>query len=121
MLDQNGLARATLFAIPETGLGGSDDRLPGEIVAPLRAWLDALAGDADARAEVIRTTLDGALQSVRARVSFLAREVDEQLAAAALLRDTAEDFYADAVREFGDGMRSGSVLRGEVLSRWQEF
>ena len=121
MLDQNGLARATLFAIPETGLPGADDRLPEGIVAPLRAWLDRLAGDADARSEVIRTTLDGALQSVRARVSSLAREVDEQLAAAAVLRDAAEDFYADAVREFDDGIRSGSVLRGEVLSRWQEF
>ncbi|GLY30790.1 ABC transporter [Kineosporia sp. NBRC 101731] len=121
MLDQNGLARATLFAIPETGLHGADDRLPEDIVAPLRAWLDRLAGDADARAEVIRTTLDGALQSLRARVSSLAREVDEQLAAAALLRDAAEGFYADAVREFDDGIRSGSVLRGEVLSRWQEF
>ncbi|GLY15262.1 ABC transporter [Kineosporia rhizophila] len=121
MLDQNGLARATLFAIPETGLHNADDRLPEQIVAPLRAWLDGLAGDADARSEVIRTTLDGALQSVRARVSLLAREVDEQLAAAAVLRDTAEDFYAEAVREFDDGIRSGSVLRGEVLSRWQEF
>jgi hypothetical protein len=121
MLDQNGLARATLFAIPETGLSTSDDRLPEGIVQPLRTWLDALAGDADARSEVIRTTLDGALQSVRARVSFLAREVDEQLGAAASLRDAAEDFYADALREFDDGIRSGSVLRGEVLSRWQEF
>ncbi len=121
MLDQNGLARATLFAIPETALHSADDRLPEQIVKPLRAWLDRLAGDADARSEVIRTTLDGALQSVRARVSLLAREVDEQLAAAAVLRDAAEDFYADAVREFDDGIRSGSVLRGEVLSRWQEF
>lgn len=121
MLDENGLARATLFAIPETALPNADDRLPEQIVAPLRSWLDGLAGDAEARSDVIRTTLDGALQSVRSRVSSLAREVDEQLAAAASLRDAAEDCYADAVREFDDGIRSGSVLRGEVLSRWQEF
>ncbi len=121
MLEQNGLARATLFAVPETPLTSENERLPDAVVAPLRAWLQQLAGDADARAEVIRTTLDGALASMRARVALMAREVDEQLATAALLRDEAEDAYADAVLEFDDGIRSGSVLRGEVLSRWQEF
>jgi len=121
MLADNGLRRATLFAIPETTLPGESDRLPDAVVAPLRAWLGRLAGDADARAEVIRTTLDGALQSMRQRVSAVAREVDDQLAAAALLRDEADQFYADAAREVDDGVRSGTVLRGEVLARWQEF
>jgi hypothetical protein len=121
MLDENGLARAALFAIPETPLAAENERLPESVVAPLRAWLVRLAGDAEARAEVIRTTLDGALQSMRQRVSALAREVDDQVATAALLRDEADISYADALREFEDGIRSGSVLRGEVLARWQEF
>lgn len=121
MLADNGLRRATLFTIPETALPSENDRLPDAVIAPLRAWLDRLAGDAEARAEVIRTTLDGALQSMRHRVSAVAREVDDQLAAAALLRDEADQFYADAAREVDDGVRSGTVLRGEVLARWQEF
>ena len=121
MLDENGLGRATLFAIPETPLAAENDRLPEPVVAALRAWLTRLAGDADARSEVIRTTLDGALQSLRQRVSAVAREVDDQLAVAALLRDEADTSYSDAVLEFDDGIRSGSVLRGEVLARWQEF
>jgi energy-coupling factor transporter ATP-binding protein EcfA2 len=121
MLDANGLGRAVLFAIPESALAAENDRLPEPVVAALRAWLDRLAGDADARSEVIRTTLDGALQSVRQRVSAVAREVDEQLAIGALLRDESDTEYQDAVLEFDDGIRSGSVLRGEVLARWQEF
>ena len=121
MLADNGLRRASLFVIPETTLPGEQDRLPDAAVAPLRGWLARLAGDADARAEVIRTTLDGALRSMRQRVSAVAREVDDQLAAAALLRDEADQFYADAAREVDDGVRSGTVLRGEVLARWQEF
>jgi energy-coupling factor transporter ATP-binding protein EcfA2 len=121
MLDQNQLGRATLFAIPEARLTGENGRLPGAVVAPLRAWLDGLAGDAETRAEVIRTTLDGALQSMRERVSVVVREVDDQLATAAGLRDEAHDRHAAAVRAVDDGIRSGSVLRGEVLARWQEF
>ncbi len=121
MLDENGLGRAALFAIPESPLAAENERLPEPVVAPLRAWLTQLAGDAEARSEVIRTTLDGALLSMRQRVSALAREVDDQVATAALLRDEADISYADALREFDDGIRSGSVLRGEVLARWQEF
>jgi hypothetical protein len=121
MLDENGLGRASLFAIPETPMAAENDRLPEPVVAALRAWLTRLAGDADARSEVIRTTLDGALQSLRQRVSAVAREVDDQLAVSALLRDEADTSYSDAVLEFDDGIRSGSVLRGEVLARWQEF
>ncbi len=121
MLDDNGLARAALFAVPETTLDGEGARLPEQVVAPLRGWLGRLADDADARAEVIRTTLDGALASLRRRVSAIAREADDQLAAAALLRDEAETAYDDALREVDDGVRSGSLLRGEVMARWQEF
>src|ERR671932_1830500 len=79
MLDENGLARASLFAVPETPLGGEGALLPEASVRPLRDWLRRLAADADARAEVIRTTLDGALSSLRQRVSAVAREVDDQL------------------------------------------
>jgi energy-coupling factor transporter ATP-binding protein EcfA2 len=124
MLDENGLSRAVLFTVPETALtGGSGEAglLPAAAVAPLRGWLDRLAADAGARSEVIRTTLDGALRSMRQRVSAVAREVDDQLAGAALLRDEADDHFAEAAREVDDGVRGGSVLRGEVLARWQEF
>jgi hypothetical protein len=121
MLEENGLGRAAIFAIPEMPLATENERLPEESVAVLRAWLTRLGGDADARSEVIRTTLDGALQSLRGRVSTIAREVDDQLSTAAALRDEAQDFYAGAGLEFDDGIRSGSVLRGEVLARWQEF
>jgi energy-coupling factor transporter ATP-binding protein EcfA2 len=81
-----------------------------------------LAADADARAEVIRTTLDGALASLRQRVSAV-RPRGRRPAGyrPRCLRDEADTAYADAALEVDDGVRSGSVLRGEVLARWQEF
>jgi energy-coupling factor transporter ATP-binding protein EcfA2 len=119
MLADNGLSRAALFPVPEVALTGG--RIPGGAVADLRGWLLGLAADAAARAEVVRSTLDGALRSMGQRVPALARHVDEQDAAAATLRDEVDATYAAACREVDDAVRGGSVLRGEVLARWQEF
>jgi hypothetical protein len=119
MLAENGLSRAALFGVPEVPLAAG--RIPAEAVAPLRGWLLGLAADAVARAEVVRGTLDGALRSMSQRVPALARAADEQHTAAAALRDEVDAQYAAAVREVDDGVRGGSVLRGEVLARWQEF
>jgi energy-coupling factor transporter ATP-binding protein EcfA2 len=119
MLAENGLSRAALFTVPEVPLAAG--RIPPEAVAPLRGWLLGLAADAVARAEVVRGTLDGALRSMSQRVPALARAADDQSIAAAALRDEVDAQYAAAAREVDDGVRGGSVLRGEVLARWQEF
>jgi hypothetical protein len=55
------------------------------------------------------------------RVPALARAADESSAAAAVLLEDADVLYAAAVRDVDDGVRGGTVLRGEVLARWQEF
>jgi hypothetical protein len=119
MLADNGLSRAALFTVPEVPL--ADGRIPADAVAPLRGWLMGLAADAAARAEVVRSTLDGALRSMGHRVPALARHAEEQGAAAATLRDEVDERYAAACREVDDAVRGGTVLRGEVLARWQEF
>ncbi|HZB51108.1 MAG TPA: dynamin family protein, partial [Mycobacteriales bacterium] len=119
MLREGGLSRAALFPVPEAPLAGG--RIPEAGVAALRGWLTGLAADAAARAEVVRSTLDGALRSMGERVPALARHAAEQAAAAGTLRDEVDARYAAACREVDDGVRGGSVLRGEVLARWQEF
>jgi energy-coupling factor transporter ATP-binding protein EcfA2 len=119
MLAEGGLSRAALFGVPEVPL--ADGFIPAPAVAPLKQWLLGLAADAAARAEVVRATLDGALRSMSERVPALARAADEASAAAAALLEDADVLYAAAVRDVDDGVRGGSVLRGEVLARWQEF
>ena len=91
------------------------------MVAPLRGWFSELARDADARAAVVRRTLDGALDSLRPRTAGLVAQAQAQLDAAARLRADAQAAYAAALAEVDEGMRDGSLLRGEVLARWQEF
>ncbi len=119
MLAEGGLSRAALFGVPELAL--VDGVVPEIGVAPLRRWILGLAADAVARAEVVRSTLDGALRSMSERVPALARAADEASAAAAALLEDADVLYGAALREVDDGVRGGSVLRGEVLARWQEF
>jgi energy-coupling factor transporter ATP-binding protein EcfA2 len=109
---------ADLLVVPEVAL--EDGLLPRGALAPVRRWLDGLAADAQARADLIRRTLGGALASLPARAGTVERAVAEQLAAAAELRAETDLAYAAARREVEDALRSGSLLRGEVLARWHD-
>ncbi len=118
MLREQDLAEAELLVVPETGL--VDGLLPARALAPVRQWLDALAADAAARSDLIRRTLKGALASLPARAGGVTTAAAEQLAAASELRAEVDAAYAGAQREVEEAMRSGSLLRGEVLARWHE-
>ena len=120
MLKEQGLALAPLFPIPEVVLA------PGGLLGPdeigrLKGWLTALANDSRARALVVRHTLSGALDSIDSRIAILAEATGEQQAATNALARVAEAAYAEAVEQVRAGMLDGTLLRGEVLSRWQEF
>lgn len=119
MLVAHGLGGAPLFVVPESRL--LDGLLPEPVVAPLRGWFADLARDAAHRAAVVRRTLDGALDSLRPRTAGLAAQARAQVDTAQRLRADAHAAYEGAVAEVDEGMRDGSLLRGEVLARWQEF
>jgi energy-coupling factor transporter ATP-binding protein EcfA2 len=118
MLRAEGLAEADVLVVPETTL--VDALIPAPALAPVRAWLDDLASDAQARAALVRRTLRGALASLPIRAAAVERAAMEQLSAAAELRGAVDAAYAEAAREIEAALRSGSLLRGEVLARWHE-
>jgi len=118
MLREQDLGESELLVVPETEL--VDGLLPAPALAPVRRWLDTLAADAAARSDLIRRTLKGALSSLPARAGGVVTAAAEQLAAASELRSEVDAAYAGAVREVEEAMRSGSLLRGEVLARWHE-
>jgi hypothetical protein len=119
MLQRAGLASARLFVIEERPL--ADGLLPPDQIGPLRDWLHALAADQEARAAVVRQTLQGALDSLTDRVGGLVTALEAQEAAAQALRTAAQASYDAARSGVDEGVRSGTLLRGEVLARWQEF
>lgn len=120
MLREQGLSTAPIFGIPEATLT-SEGRLPEQDVARLRSWLSALASDARARAVIVRQTLEGALGSLDQRADVLVSSTQEQVGAVTALGDVAEVAYRDALLHVEKGITDGTLLRGEVLARWQEY
>jgi hypothetical protein len=120
MLRERGLRSSPLFVIPESATD-ADGLLAPEVVRPVRSWLVALARDAAARQVVVRRTLNGALASLEPRTAALSEAAEVQDDALAGLRLGVETAYADAVRRVDQGLSDGTLLRGEVLARWQEL
>lgn len=109
---------ARVLVVAETQL--TSGRIPEHDLTPVRQWLSDLA-DPEARAAVVRQTLDGALGSLPARVERVAAHVDAQHAAGEELAASADHAYSAALEEIEDGLAEGPLLRGEVLARWHEF
>ena len=118
MLAERGLEGTELLVVPEAAL--EDERLPAGALAPVRGWLDALAADAGARAGLVERTLTGALDSLAPRTEAVGRVLETQLAAVAELRSAVEGAYAGGLEQVDETVRSGSLLRGEVLARWHD-
>ncbi len=119
MMRRAGLEAARLFVVAEGAL--VDGRLPDTEIGPLRDWLRGLALDREQRDAVVRQTLAGALDSLDARVLDLLAAVEDQEAAADTLWARADVAYQSARADVDESVASGSLLRGEVLERWQEF
>jgi hypothetical protein len=120
MLQARGLGESTLFTVPESVVD-DDGLLPAEAVADIRSWLDDLASDASARSAVVRKTLDGALSALGPRVRIVSRALRTQEQIAAQLRNDVLAAYADGLDAFDHATGDGTLLRGEVLARWQDF
>ncbi len=120
MLVDHDLAAAPLFVLPESDTDGQG-LLPEHHTAPLRDWFSRLAADAAARAAVVRQTLDGALSALGPAVTGLASAADDQAVAGKALDERVQAAYRNARRTVQQGLRDGTLLRGEVLARWQEF
>ncbi len=120
MLDAEQLTDANLFVLPEVELDGQG-LLAEQLVAGLRDWLAALAADAGARAEVVRRTIDGAVAATTAAASQLAVAADDQVAVVAALEAAVDRAYDEALVTLTEAASDGTLLRGEVLARWQEF
>ena len=120
MLSREGLGGAQLFVVPEAALDGMG-MLPPAAVEPLRVWVRDLAADAAGRADIARRTLNGTVKALGSRVEAVAQAAGEQERAAEALAGDARDAYRDAVARILEATRDGTLLRGEVFARWQDF
>lgn len=120
MLEREGLAGAQLFVVPEMALDGLG-MLPPSAVAPVNTWLAGISEDAAGRAEIVRRTLNGAVRSLSGRLEVLSGAVLDQQAASQQLAQDVRAAFDDAAARIGRATSDGTLLRGEVLARWQDF
>ena len=120
MLASRGLKDSPLFTVIE-GNVDADGLLPPGHVAQIRDWFDSLAVDTEARGAVVKQTLEGAIRTVARRTHGVADAATEQAGIAARLRVDADKAYDDSIAAIMTASADGTLLRGEVLARWQEF
>jgi len=120
MLASRGLKDSPLFIVNESPV---DDNglLPPVNVADIRGWLQSLAADSEARDAVVRQTLNGAIRSVSSRAYVIADAAAEQAEAVVALREEVAESYDRARADVALATADGTLMRGEVLARWQEF
>jgi hypothetical protein len=120
MLAARGLKDSPLFTVTE-GTVDEEGLLPAEHVAEIRGWLGSLAADSGARGAVVKQTLDGAIRTIARGTYAVADAVAEQVGTAERLRSDADRAYDDSIAAIMSASADGTLLRGEVLARWQEF
>jgi len=118
MLVEHGLD-AQVVVVPESRVEGG--LLPVAAVAELGGWLRAVVGDVSARDGVVQRTVRGAIDDLLVAAPRLAAAVDGQRRHADRLQDGVASAYAAAKRDVAFATADGTMLRGEVLARWQEF
>ena len=120
MLTSRGLKDSPLFTVAEAPLD-ADGLLPASSVSAIRGWLTELGADVEARNAVVRQTLDGAVRSIARRTHDLADAAQAQADMLARLKRDVDTSYDEALADIDKGSADGTLLRGEVLARWQEF
>lgn len=120
MLASRGLKDSPLFIVRE-GPVDADGLLPVDHVTEVRSWLRSLAEDSGARGAVVLQTLDGAVRALTMRAFPVADAAADQTVTVEQLRQDATKAYADSVAAVIAATADGTLLRGEVLARWQEF
>ncbi|KUP96667.1 GTPase [Thermobifida cellulosilytica] len=120
MLEANGLGSAPRFVIPETDqiAGG---RFTANTADQIRGYLADIAGDEVERERITRRTLLGVLDSFRTRIPELAKHVETQAEVGRVLATSASTAFAQAMAEVDRGTSDASLLRGNVLARWQDI
>ncbi len=120
MLDEAGIHAVLIHTVTEQPRDEKGMLAPVSL-APLTLWIRELGADAPARAAIARQTLAGAVDTLAGNLRVIAAEQARQQAAHQSLATIAAEEYEDALTTIDGALSDGSLLRGEVLSRWHDF
>ena len=104
--------------------GDVDPRVHGlarEKVAPLLDRIERLVGEKEERRKLAAEALAGAVRGLAPLVHAVADDLEHEAIDVDALRRTAETSYAEEHAALSRTLRSGVLLRSEVLRRWHDF
>ena len=104
--------------------GDVDPSVNGLARAELRPLLDRIAQLASESAErraVAVDSLAGAVRGLAPLVHSVADDLEQEATSAEALRRIADTSYAEELAALSRAVRSGVLLRSEVLRRWHDF
>ena len=120
MLTEAGIDPAFLLTVTEQERD-NNGMLPAVALAPLTFWLRQLGSDSAERSRIAAQTLEGAVRSVATRMHEISTAQSEQTETLNRLSAAVLNSYTRAQTNIIDSTQDGALLRGEVLSRWQDF
>jgi energy-coupling factor transporter ATP-binding protein EcfA2 len=110
-----------LLAIPEGAIDERIDALAADAVAPLRARIDALGRDRDARRALAARALAGSLAGLAPLLQRVADDAEHEAIEADALRRNAQTAFESELASLHDDLARGTFLRAEALRQWQAF
>ena len=119
MLERQGVEVERLFLVPETEID-EEGMLPPGVIGELAEHFTSLAADGEQRRRIARRTLAGAVDGLAASAGELAAHAAEQDAERQRLREEATGAFDNSRERIDAALGDGSLLRGEVLARWQD-
>ena len=120
LLSAKNLDPKLLHVINEVRL---DDQqmIPGERLEPISAWLNSLAANATERQRIAEQTLEGAIKRLQNDVRSLGEQAEDQDLQLQSLAKIATERFDFTLGKTTEALKDGSLLRGEILARWQDF
>lgn len=120
MLQRAGITPAHLLTVNEQERD-EQGMLSRMSITSLIYWLSELGANSEERTRIAQQTLEGAVRTAGERIKTLAHAQEQQHDTAQRLTYIVEDSYIQAVKNVIESTQDGALLRGEVLSRWQDF
>lgn len=119
LLERRGVDVERLFLVPESDLDG-EGMLPPAVIDELQEHFTRLAADGEGRGRIARRTLAGAVDGLAGSATRIAEHAAVQDTERQRLREQAITAFSGARERIDEALGDGSLLRGEVLARWQD-
>ena len=114
-------AGLAILRVDEGELDADIDALSREATRPLTDRVRELREAGVERRALATQALAGAISGLAPLAGDVAADLESEAAESEGLRRIAEEAYAAELRQLSTELRSGVLLRAEVLRQWQEF